>query len=139
MRTIRNIVIAITMLLSFILALDCEEIKPAPFNGTIFIGSDTITLDDPTTFVKLYYNGKGTSTMYDRIVEAWVNQEPFLFPAKFDDGLEIEIQVNAEFGDYLKAMGEAEKYAIVIGRLTTELRKDVETVWIHKGLKPFCC
>ena len=99
--------------------------------------SDTITLDDPTTFVKLYYNGKGTRTMYDRRVEAWVNQEPFLFPAKFDDGLEIEIQVNVEFGDYLKAMGEAEKYAIVIGRLTTELRKDVETVWIHKGLKPF--
>ena len=54
MRTIRNIVIAITMLLSFILALDCEEIKPAPFNGTIFIDSDIITPDDPTTFVKLY-------------------------------------------------------------------------------------
>ena len=34
-------------------------------------------------------------------------------------------------------MGEAKKYAIVIGRMTTELRKDVDTVWIHKGLKPF--
>ena len=137
MRTIRNMVIAITMLLYFILALDCEELEPAPFNGTIFIDNDIITPDDPTTFVKLYYNGKGLRTMYDRRVEDWVDQEPFLFPAKFDDGLEIEIQVNAEFGDYLKAKAEAEKYAIVIGRLTTELRKDVETVFIHKGLKPF--
>ena len=25
----------------------------------------------------------------------------------------------------------------MIGRLTTELRKDVETVWIHKGIEPF--
>ena len=75
--------------------------------------------------------------MYDRRVEGWVDQEPFLFPAKFDDGLEIEIQINAEFGDYLKAKAEAEKYAIVIGRLTTEFRKDMETVWIHNGLKLF--
>ena len=65
MRTVRNIVIAITMLLSFILALDCEELEPAPFNGTIFIDNDIITPDDPTTFVKLYYNGKGLRTMYD--------------------------------------------------------------------------
>ena len=26
---------------------------------------------------------------------------------------------------------------MVIGRLTTELRKDVETVWIHRGLEAF--
>mgnify|MGYP001164923300 FL=1 len=137
MLIIRNLIIAIMILLSFGLALDCKENETAPFNGTIFIDKDIITPDDPTTFVKLYYNGKGLRTMYDRRVEDWVDQEPFLFPAKFDDGLEIEIQVNAEFGDYIKAKTEAEKYAIVIGRLTTELRKDIETVWIHKGLKPF--
>ena len=54
MRTISIIIIVTTMLLSFILALDCEEIKPALFNGTIFIHIDTIPLDDPTTYVKLY-------------------------------------------------------------------------------------
>ena len=32
----------------------------------------------------------------------------------------------------------AQKYAVVIGRLTTELRKDVETVWIHKGNNDWC-
>ena len=137
MRIISAIIIAFTMPLSFILALDCEKLEPAPFNGTIFIDSEIITTDDPPTFVKLYYNEKGLRTIYDRRVEDWVDQEPFLFPAKFDDGLKVEIQFNAEFGDYLKAKAEAEKYAIVIGRLTTELRKDVETVWIHKGLKPF--
>ena len=93
MRTIRNIVIAITMLLSFILALDCEEIKPAPFNGTIFIDSDTITLEDPTTFVKLYYNGKGTRTMYDRRVEAWVNQEPFYFQQSLMMDLKLKFKL----------------------------------------------
>ena len=32
---------------------------------------------------------------------------------------------------------EAEKYAIVIGRLPTSLRQDVQTVWIHKGVNLF--
>ena len=40
MRTISIIVIATTMLLSFILALDCEELEPAPFNGCLLYTSD---------------------------------------------------------------------------------------------------
>ena len=32
---------------------------------------------------------------------------------------------------------DAEKYARVIGQLPAALRKDVETVWIHKGVQPF--
>ena len=35
------------------------------------------------------------------------------------------------------AQVQAEKFADVIGRLPTELRKDVETVWIHKGDEDF--
>ena len=73
MLIIRNLIIAIMILLSFGLALDCKENETAPFNGTIFIDKDIITPDDPTTFVKLYYNGKGLRTMYDRRVEDWLD------------------------------------------------------------------
>ncbi len=75
--------------------------------------------------------------MYDRRVEDWITIEPFIFNAKFDDDLTIEIQVNPEFKTIEGAKMQADKFAPVIGQLTTELRKDVKTVWIHKGLKPF--
>ena len=61
----------------------------------------------------------------------------FLFPAEYDDGLSIEIQVNPEFSSPENAQFYALKYAEVIGRLTTELRKDVQTSWIHRGDEPF--
>ena len=63
-----------------------------------------------------------------------MNLEPFLFPAEYDDGLSIEIQVNPEFGSPENAQIYALKYAEVIGRLTTELRKDVQSSWIHSCL-----
>ena len=76
--------------------------------------------------------------MYDRRNGgAWVTLVPYLFNARFDDGLTIEIQVNPEFGTKELAESFANKFAPVIGRLTTELRRDVETVWIHRGMEPF--
>jgi hypothetical protein len=45
--------------------------------------------------------------------------------------------VNPEFGSSEAARVEAEKYAIVIGRIPKALRLDVLTVWIHKGMEPF--
>ncbi len=116
---------------------DCNEHGPPPFHGTIFINPDIITPADPSTFIHLYYNGKALRTMYDRRVSDWIDLEPYLFPADYDDSLTIEIQVNPEFGSREKAEIVAQKYAVVIGRLTTELRKDVETVWIHRGLEAF--
>jgi hypothetical protein len=108
-----------------------------PFAGTIFIDPDIITSADPTTFQTLTYAGVGTRTMYDRRVEGWITTSPFLFDAAFEDGLQMEMQVNPEFGDSETARLEAEKYADVIGRLPTALRRDVETVWIHMGENPF--
>jgi len=116
---------------------DCNEHGPPPFHGTIFINPDIITSSDPSTFIDLYYNGQALRTMYDRRISDWIDLEPYLFPANYDDSLTIEIQVNPEFGNPEKARLVALKYAVVIGRLTTELRKDVETVWIHRGLEAF--
>ena len=84
------------------------------------------------------YIGTGTRTMYDRRDGgAWITIEPYLFHANYNDGLEIEVQINPEYGSIENAKIQAEKYALVIGRLTTELRKDVKTVWIHKGFENF--
>ena len=115
---------------------ECDKIYNPPFEGTIFIDPYIITEDDPTTFVSLSYAGTGIREMYDRRL-GWVTLEPYLFPAEYDDGLSIEIQVNPEFGSWENAQFYALKYAEGIGRLTTELRKDVETSWIHKGDQPF--
>ena len=116
---------------------NCVKSSKAPFSGTIFIDPDIITPDDPTTFVSLSYQGRGQRTMYDRRVSDWITINPYLFPAVFDDSIFIEIQVNPEFGTADDAKIQAEKFAPIIGRLTTELRKDVETVWIHRGMRPF--
>jgi hypothetical protein len=112
------------------------QIEP-PFGGTIFLDPDIITAADPTTYLELSASGQESRTMYDRRVNDWITVEPFLFDAEYDDGLSIEVQVNPEFGSVENAQLEAEKYAEVIGRLPTALRRDVETVWIHKGINPF--
>ena len=118
--------------------IECIEYGTPPFGGTIFIDPDIITPNDPTAFVSLSYVGKDTRNMYDRRNGGgWVSLTPYLFNALYDDNLEIEVQVNPEFGTVEDAQKQAEKFAPVIGRLTTELRKDVETVWIHKGVQPF--
>ena len=116
---------------------DCIKNGTPPFDGTIFIDPDIVLESDPSAFIELKYKGKESRVMYDRRVEGWITIEPFLFMAFYDDSLKIEIQVNSEFGNLKEAKIQADKYAPVIGQLTTELRKDVETVWIHKGLKPF--
>ena len=82
---------------------DCTDHDPPPFHGTIFINPDIITSSDPSTFIDLFYNGKALRTMYDRRVSDWINLEPYLFPATYDDNLTIEIQVNPEFGSPEKA------------------------------------
>jgi len=75
--------------------------------------------------------------MFDRRIEGWITVDAFLFIAHFSDGDDIEIQVNPEFGTVESALLRAEKYAPVIGRLPAGLRRDVETVWIHRGTNPF--
>jgi len=108
-----------------------------PFSGTIFIDPDIITASDPTTFQTLTAKGQAVRTMFDRRVNAFIQLQPYLFDAAFSDGLIAEVQVNPEFGSSDNARVQAEKYAIVIGRLPRSLRVSVATVWIHQGVHPF--
>jgi len=117
------------------LAFDLAEAKP-PFGGTIGISPDIITPDDPTALESLTEAGTAKRKMFDRRAGKWVSAEAHLFLAKFDDGQTMEVQVNPEF-DSKEAFAQAKKYLTVIGQLPFTLRKDVDTVWIHKGKKGF--
>jgi len=108
-----------------------------PFSGTIFIDPDIITSADSSTFLSTSYAGQASRRMYDRRVNGWITVNAFLFNTSFNDGLSTEIQVNPEFENSATAMVEAQKYGWVIGQLPTALRRDVKTVWIHKGDNPF--
>jgi len=113
--------------------MECDP----PFWGTIFMDPNIIIPSDPSTYLGLSYEGQGERVMFDRRVNNWITAEPYLFDASYDNGLIIEIQVNPEFGSPDSAMIEAEKYGYVIGQLPAALRRDVETVWIHKGTELF--
>jgi hypothetical protein len=117
--------------------IDPPAITNPPFGGTIFLDPDIITPDDPTSFESITPQGAESRVMFDRRVNDWITVDAFLFLVTFDDGLSTEVQVNPEFENIELSLVEAEKYAIVIGRLPTSLRKEVETVWIHKGTQPF--
>ena len=109
------------------------DLDEPPFDGTIYITGDIITSSDPSLFSEIEYKGTGLREMFDRRNGgAWINIEPYLFDTSFSDGLKTEIQINPEF-TLDEATVEANKYAFLIGQLPTALRKDVQTMWIHKG------
>jgi hypothetical protein len=71
--------------------------------------------------------------MFDRRPASWIDVKPHLFKTQYKDESKIvEILVNPEF-TYEEALVEAEIYGNAIGRLPKCLRKDIETVWIHRG------
>ena len=108
-----------------------------PYWGTIFIDPDIITSSDASTFQNIEYTGQGFRTMYDRRVNNWITVDAYLFDTYYLDGLYCEIQVNPEFLSPEAALEEAQFYGIEIGRLPTDLRQDLETVWIHMGVELF--
>ena len=108
-----------------------------PYSGTIFIAPNLVTAADPTTFSGLTYAGQGVRTMFDRRVDAFVTLNAYLFKATYSDGLQIEFEVNPEFGSVAAAQAQAAFYAPVIGRLPRVLRLDLLTSWIHQGDQPF--
>ncbi len=119
-----------------LIATDTAADQP-PFNGTIFVVPNIVIDSDPTAFVSIAPNGREERRMYDRRANGWITSSPFLFVAEYDDDRTIEVQVNPEFGDAETAFEEARRYADAIGRMPAVLRQDVETVWIHQGVRPF--
>ena len=113
------------------------DLNEPPFYGTNSVSGDIITSSDPSLFSEIEYKGTGQREMFDRRNGgSFNNVEPHLFDTSFSDGLKTEIQVNPEF-TLDEATVEANKYAFLIGQLPTALRKDVETMWIHKGIEVY--
>jgi len=111
-----------------------------PYSGTVWVDLDIITAADPSAFIQIVSIGSGPRVMFDRRADNgngdWVTINARLFQASYTDGNAIEIQVNPEF-EPSEAAIKARFYGYAIGQLPKLLRLDVETVWIHRGNKPF--
>ncbi|MHC4708585.1 MAG: hypothetical protein ACYS8I_16050 [Planctomycetota bacterium] len=121
--------------LTIVLTFAYAEARP-PFRGTIFVNRSIITPEDPTAFKSLTAAGRGQRRMFDRRTNKSNKVNARLFTAEFDDGQKMEVRVNPEF-DEKEAFAQAKKYSLVIGQMPFALRKDVESVVIHAGKKPF--
>tara|TARA_B100000700_G_scaffold228588_1_gene252551 strand:+ start:180 stop:1010 length:831 start_codon:yes stop_codon:yes gene_type:complete len=109
-----------------------------PYRGSVFISNNILNSSDNSTFISIESIPDNPRTMFDRRNNgSWITITPFLFEAKFSDGTQIEVQVNNEFENKTYAEKVALTYLEAIGRLPELFRKDVETVWIHKGNESF--
>ena len=109
-----------------------------PYRGSVYISNNILNSSDNSTFISIESIPDNPRTMYDRRNNgSWITVTPFLFEAKFSDGTQIEVQVNNEFENKTNAEKVALTYLEAIGRLPELFRKDVETVWIHKGNESF--
>ncbi len=109
-----------------------------PYRGSVFISNNILNSSDNSTFISIESIPDNPRTMFDRRNNgSWITITPFLFEAKFSDGTQIEVQVNNEFENKTYAEKVALTYLESIGRLPELFRKDVETVWIHKGNESF--
>jgi hypothetical protein len=113
-----------------------DDSKP-PYHGTIFINGNIVTEEDRSVFERIESKNSAKRRMFDRRVNKFIENEPFLFDAFYEDGLMIEIQVNSEFESPERAAKLAEEYAIEFGRLPKCLRTNVRTSWIHAGKQLF--
>ena len=72
--------------------------------------------------------------MFDRRTNSFETFDAHLFQAVFAGDVELEIQVNPEFG-VEDAESESRFYAESIGKIPAFLFRDLETVWIHAGVE----
>ncbi len=104
-----------------------------PFKGAVYISPNILTKDDPTAFRQATYRSTGGRQVFDRRIGKVQFARAHVFVASYIDGTEIEMIVNAEFGSREAAEPYAVKYATVIGRLPTFMRRGIDEVWIHDG------
>ena len=108
-----------------------------PYSGTIFLDPDIVTPADLSLFQGATYTGRGTRTVYDRRSNSFVQINAYLLALDYSSGRTIEAQINPEFGSEAAARTEAETYGRSVGQLPIALRRDVDALWIHRGVQPF--
>lgn len=70
--------------------------------------------------------------IYDRRPDAWVTVDAYLFNARYGS-VELEFQVNPEFGSREAARAEVDIYAAALGRLPAVLLSRAQKVHINAG------
>jgi len=103
------------------------------FRDNLYTDCDILTKKDPTTFKNLVFKKKKQLLIFDKRVSKSRIAEFFIFQATFENGQDVHIQVNSEFKTKKKAKKQALKYGKKYGQLPNFLRKNVNTITIHKG------
>ena len=115
---------------------DIEHTGNPPFGGAVYITPDLLTPSDPTSLQGTTYAGRGDREIYDRRPDTWITVNAYLFNARYGR-VELEFQVNPEFGSREAARAEVDTYASVLGRLPAVLLSRAEKVQINAGNERF--
>lgn len=108
-----------------------------PFSDTAGTVFDIITQDDPSVFSCLEDSGRGARQIWDKRVDGEPTVEAYIFTARYNDGTNVEVAINPEFGSQDAAQTEALRFAEAVGRLPTVLRDGMKKLSIHKGDESF--
>jgi len=98
---------------------------------------DTPLKAEKTSLKSLVYSEFGMRNVYDRRVDSRNDVQVYVFRARYKDASTVEVMVNEEFGSVATAEKEARFYAENIGKLPDALRRDLQTITIHKGTEEF--
>jgi hypothetical protein len=120
--------------IGFIALVQFSNAEP-PFQATTQVEPDLLTPEDPSVFEKVTYDGVESRKVFDRRVEKFEDRDMHILKARFSDVRSVEVRVNTEFTKD-EAIAESERYLFMVGQLPFVLREDMDTVTIHKGLKP---
>ena len=107
-----------------------------PYSGTVFVTPDLVGPADPTSLQSVTYIGRGERFIYDRRPAAWITVNAYLFRAVYE-GVELEFQVNPEFGSREAARAEVDAYAAALGRLPAVLLSRAQKVHVNAGHELF--
>lgn len=107
-----------------------------PYQGTAFIAADFLTPADPTSLQGVTYAGRGERSIFDRRQDGIVTVNAYLFDVHYGR-VEIEYQVNPEFGSREAARAEVDTYAGALGRLPAVLLSRVRMMTINAGNERF--
>lgn len=121
-------------LASFSTGLSASE---PPFSATADTVFDIILDDDPSTFVCLAYEGRGTRQMWDKRQDDEFDLDTFVFSAHFSDMPPFEIVLNPEFETEVAARAEADRYGNRLGQIPLAFRHGIRRLGIHKGDEGF--
>jgi hypothetical protein len=113
-----------------------SENKP-PFSWTKDTVFDIIRTSDESNLSCLKYVGRGDRQIWDKRVNGEPIVNAFVFLAHYNDGTNIEIAINPEFGAETKAEAEALRFARPLGQLPTLLRAGIRRFSVHMGQKGF--